>query len=192
MNDVGGQSETSLISFFIRGLKPDLRCELNIIQPMSLRKVFSLAKLYEAQRGHDKHGGHSTAAEPLLKMPPAGAKGVPIIWKMLMAEEWKERSAKGLCFNCDESYVPGHKCKGRLFRMDADQMCLVELMDQHEDTEDENVTETSMVTIEISMQAFSGTFNPKTIKLKGWVLGRPLFVLIDSGKNTDNFIQERW
>lgn len=103
--------------------------------------------------------------------------------KMLTAEERKERTAKGLCFNCDESYAPGHKCRGRLFRMDADQQCLVEVVDQQE------VVEDSVATTEISMQAFSCAFNPRTIRLTGWVQGRPLSVLIDSG-STHNFIQE--
>lgn len=42
LNEVGGQSEASLISFFIGGLKPKLKCELNICQPTSLWKAFSL------------------------------------------------------------------------------------------------------------------------------------------------------
>lgn len=186
LNDVGGQSsEMSLISFFIGGLEPELRFELNIIQPTSLRKAFSLAKLFEVQRGHGKRGGSSGTSEPL----PASAKGLPIVRKMLTIEERKERSAKGLCFNCDESYSPGHKCKGRLFQMDADQTGLVELVDQPEESEVEEIVDPSVTTIEISLQALSGSFNPLTIMVKGWVLGRPLIILIDSG-STHNFVQE--
>lgn len=87
-----------------------------------------MAKVYEAQRGLHSFGQSTGNSEPLIKTPPPGPKGVPIVRKMLTAEEHKERTAKGLCFNCDESYFPGHKCKGRLFRMDADQQCLVELV----------------------------------------------------------------
>lgn len=115
-------------------------------------------------------------------------KGVLIVRKMLTTEEQKERSAKGLCFNYDESYSPRHKCKERLFRMDVDQQCLFELMDQHDNTcldEIEDLVETT----EISMQAFSRMFNPRTIRLMGWVQGWPLSVLIDRG-STHNFIQE--
>lgn len=50
LNDIGGQSEASLISFFIGRLKLELKSELNIIKPTSLHKAFSPAKVYEAQR----------------------------------------------------------------------------------------------------------------------------------------------
>lgn len=106
---------------------------------------------------------------------------------MLTVEERREHTTKGLCFNCDESYAPGHKCKGRLFRIDADRDCLVELIEQ---TGNEEATELeeSVITTEISPHAFSGTFNPRTIRVKGWIQGRPLSILIDSG-STHNFIQ---
>lgn len=55
--------------------------------------------------------------------------------KMLTIEERKERTAKGLCFNCDESYSSGHKCKGYLFRMDVERDCLIELIEQQEGEE---------------------------------------------------------
>lgn len=106
---------------------------------------------------------------------------------MLTVEERKERTAKGLCFNCDKSYVPGHKCKGRLFRMDVESNCLVLLLEQRgNDEEDE---EGSSSATEINLYAFSKTFNPRIIRLTGWVRNRLLSVLIDSG-NTHNFVQE--
>lgn len=151
LNDVDGQSETSLVSFFIGGMKPDLKCKLNIIQPTSLHTAFSLAKVYEAQWGLGKYRGHSLVPKPLLKTPSTGEKGVPIIRKMLTVEERKERLGKGLCFNYDESYAPEHKCKGCLFRMDADQQCFVELMDQQDDSGDDEITEASVATTEINM-----------------------------------------
>lgn len=110
LNEVSGQSEATLISFFIRGLKLKLRNELNIIKPTSLRRAFSLAKVYEAQCGGGKYGANNATSEPLIKMPSVVLKGVPIVRKMLAAEEQKECTAKVLCFNCDESYSPGHKC----------------------------------------------------------------------------------
>lgn len=88
---------------------------------------------------------------------------------MLMAEERKERSAKGLCFNCDEAYTPGHKCKGRLFCMDASHQCLVEILDQDEGDYPEEIAEDPVTTTEISLQAFSEAFNPRTICLTGLV-----------------------
>lgn len=48
LNDVSGQLESSLISFFIEGLKSELRCELNIAKLTTPRKAFSLAKIFES------------------------------------------------------------------------------------------------------------------------------------------------
>lgn len=44
-------------------------------------------------------------------------------------------------------------------------------------------------TTKISLQALVGTFNSRTLRLKGTVRGRDLTILIDSG-STHNFIQD--
>lgn len=74
--------------------------------------AFSLAKLYENQHGQGKFNMRNSKAGPLLQAPSDNTKGIPIVRKMLTIEERKERSAKGLCFNYDEAYSLGHKCKG--------------------------------------------------------------------------------
>lgn len=110
--------------------------------------------------------------------------------KMLTVEELRDRTAKGMCFNCDESYSPRHKCKGCLFLMDAEKDCLVELIEQQDIGDTVEIEEDLVTTKEISLHAFSGTVNPRTIHLKGWIQGRPLSMLIGSG-STHNFIQEK-
>lgn len=49
LNEVTDQTEESLISFFIGGLKPELRSELRISQPSTLRKMIAIAKVHEAK-----------------------------------------------------------------------------------------------------------------------------------------------
>lgn len=73
--------------------------------------------------------------------------------------------------------------------MDADQNCLVEFVEQQGVTDVVELMEDSVTTIEISMRAFSGSFNPRKIRLMGWVQGQTLSVLVDSG-STHYFIQE--
>lgn len=111
LNEVSGQSESTLIILFMGGLKLDLRGELNIAKPTSLQKAFELARIYESQRGSGMKF-FAPWAEPIIKIPLASRKGVPIVRKTLTMEEWKERMAKGMCLNCDETYSPSHKCKG--------------------------------------------------------------------------------
>lgn len=81
LNEVSNQSETSLIRFFIGGLKSELRSELKIGRPTTLRKAFSLAKLYEAQQSfyRDSGGGVPSAREPLIKQLPQTTTPVPIV-----------------------------------------------------------------------------------------------------------------
>lgn len=79
-----------MINLFIGGLKHDLRSELKIGKSSSLRKAFSLAKLYEAQWSFLK-GGSGIAStingEPVIKHLPTSTKVVPIVRKTLMVEE---------------------------------------------------------------------------------------------------------
>lgn len=87
--------------------------------------------------------------------------------KTLTVEERRIRTAKGLCFNCDEAFSPGHRCKGKLFRMNAEQGCLVEMCEGC--PEEEPIAEVEERAKEISLQALAGTFNPRTLQLKGMV-----------------------
>lgn len=66
--------------------------------------------------------------------------------------------------------------------MDAEQGCCQE-------EEQLDLTSEEERTKEISLQALAGTFNPRTLCLKGSVRGRELTILIDSG-STHNFIQD--
>lgn len=50
LNDIAGQTEKALITFFIVRLREDLRSDLKITRPKSLKQAFSLAKMYEKNR----------------------------------------------------------------------------------------------------------------------------------------------
>nr|GEX53632.1 Ty3/gypsy retrotransposon protein [Tanacetum cinerariifolium] len=39
--------------------------------------------------------------------------------KQLTQKELEEKRAKGLCFYCDQKYVPGHKCPGQLYSLEV-------------------------------------------------------------------------
>lgn len=57
--------------------------------------------------------------------------------------------------------------------MEAAQQYLVEVVDQQVKTIGDELTKDLVAMTEISMQAFSDTFNPRAIRLMGWVQGRP-------------------
>ncbi|KAH9765934.1 hypothetical protein KPL70_002017 [Citrus sinensis] len=75
MNRVTGISEPLLISFFITGLKPDIRCELLFARPSSLMEAFALAPAYEARAEEAKQGHrfltkwNNTAPAPTTSSP---------------------------------------------------------------------------------------------------------------------------
>lgn len=122
LNEVEGQTEDTLITFFIGGLKPKIKSQLKITRPTTLRKALATPKIYEANCGYKpwKNFSVNVKIEPFIKTPSAGASEVPIVRCTMTVEEWKERTAKGLCFNYDELYFPDHRCKGKLFCMSAE------------------------------------------------------------------------
>ena len=45
--------------------------------------------------------------------------GLPPSFKKIGNQEIPDRRAKGLCFNCDETFTPGHRCK-KLLQLEAE------------------------------------------------------------------------
>ncbi|KAL8099697.1 hypothetical protein AgCh_032096 [Apium graveolens] len=106
--------------------------------------------------------GSSVIAPPIRRLSKAGMF---------------ERRAKGQCFNCDELYSAGHKCK-RLF-------CLL-VVDENEDYEEES----HLLEPEISLNAITGIKNFQTIQLQARIDGKPILILVNSG-SMHNFINEK-
>lgn len=90
------------------------------------------------------------------------------------------RRDKGLCYNCDEKYVRGHRCQRRqlflLIREDEEEEPFkIEFVFQENEEliREENV--------HISMHALVGCNSFRTMRLAGKIKGRSLTILIDSG-----------
>ena len=94
------------------------------------------------------------------------------------------RREKGLCYNCDERFRPGHRCKKQ-------QIFVLETMDETEENsravELDLELEASQTVLEISLHALSGVSKPRTMRVTGLIRGRKLHILIDSG-STHNFV----
>ncbi|KAA8546651.1 hypothetical protein F0562_003118 [Nyssa sinensis] len=76
----------------------------------------------------------------------------------------QERRAKGLCYNCNEKFVLGHRCK-KLF--------LIKACYEEEDGDviidmEEFVQEDYKEVLEISLHAISGARAPETMRPKEW------------------------
>jgi hypothetical protein len=105
-----------------------------------------------------------------------------------------EHQLKGLCYNCDEKYFPGHKCKEQKHFMAISKDI------SEEDVETSLVSESPETTniippsdppeLIISLNALTGFSAPQTLKLIDYIKHRKVIILVDSG-STHNFIHRR-
>ncbi|WVZ14824.1 hypothetical protein V8G54_012390 [Vigna mungo] len=97
--------------------------------------------------------------------------------------EYLKRREEGRCFRCGGPFSPGHRCPERGLKM-------LIVVDEEEEVEGEEATETTLATMELSALSAGGLTPPKTMKLRGHIGQREVLVLIDSGAS-HNFINRR-
>lgn len=110
--DLAGQadclSSKQEAQIFVSGFKLHIANDVRIHQPTDLSSVMHLARLYEQRAG-------ALNQQPRRVLPQT--QHTPYV-KRLNRAEMETRRAKGLCFNCDETFTPGHRCK-RLFWLEG-------------------------------------------------------------------------
>ena len=112
--------------------------------------------------------------------------------KRISPTQMEERKKRGLCYNCDDIWVPGHKCKNvTLFllegvEMDQDSSCGVQLTEIEDGVTIARVQEEE-VEAEITLYALVGSPTPGTMRVKGRIITISLVILVDS-RSTNNFI----
>ena len=105
----------------------------------------------------------------------------------------EERKKKGLCYNFDDKWAPGHKCKSaKLFLLEGVEIVPasgVQITEMEEDgmegvikSQDEGIEEA-----EITLYALVGSPTPGTVRVNGMIMGEGLIIILDSG-STHNFI----
>ncbi|KAA8546385.1 hypothetical protein F0562_002876 [Nyssa sinensis] len=161
------------------GLKPEITDGIRMFKPKSLKEAISLDRMRDEQLNRQKKAirlFHRTTTDSLpMKLKSASPM------KRLTWDEMQKKRAQGLCFNCDEKFVPGHKCK-------RPQLLLLEgNYDESETDDEERAYANFRGELEISLHAFTGWSTTKTIRISAKVGPRELIVLIDSG-STYNFI----
>ncbi|VFQ81961.1 unnamed protein product [Cuscuta campestris] len=110
--------------------------------------------------------------------------------KILSAAERAEKSAKGLCYFCDQPYERGHKCATR-----KTQLFLVEIPGDEVDDDigegealDENINFEILETEPcISFHAVNGIAGYQTMRVTGHFGKKAIQILVDSG-STHNFL----
>ncbi|KAF2295031.1 hypothetical protein GH714_031162 [Hevea brasiliensis] len=144
-----------------------------MFKPKTLKEAISLARMRDEQLLRQKKAIRPSYQMSFLS-PTTSKPSTPI--KRLSWEEMQNRRAKGLCFNCDEKFVPGHRCtKPQLLLLDGG----FDIDDDDEDGEPE-----------ISLHALTGWSSSGTMRVVIQIKSLELICLIDSG-STHNFINEK-
>ncbi|GKB10845.1 hypothetical protein Tco_0844768 [Tanacetum coccineum] len=160
---------------FIKGLKPDLRSSVRVMQPVSLGNFYS---------NRNTGGSVTTRSQGFNKNNDANVKPKP--FKRLTDAEFADKRAKGICFRCDEKFRPEHRCHGKTL-----QVLLVGDEDETEDEFDGKSDEhVHLDMVEVSLNSVMGFTSPHTMKIRGILGDEEVVVLIDSG-TTYNFLSKR-
>ncbi|KAL0331635.1 UNVERIFIED_CONTAM: hypothetical protein Sangu_1709000 [Sesamum angustifolium] len=199
--------ESYFVMCFVNGLRADIRGGVLQLKPTRLHEAVALAKNQEATVDAIlKRANHTlttkawqsnrsfTNPKPsnLTAKPLSGpttysvSKPSPPIRKILSEEEMQARRSKNLCYNCDEIFRPGHKCKQQLMYciLTEDEAVLAR------DSEDEQGNVDEDEDMAISLNAISGSTDYNTFSVKGRAYDKEVQILIDGG-STHCFIDEK-
>lgn len=109
--------------------------------------------------------------------------------RKLTPAQLQEKRAQGLCYNCDEKYIPGHKCTTPKF-------LLLLTEEDEKPTQDPTLVEEvpndeyQPLHFQLSSTAFMGNTSPKVFKFAGLLLGLQVSILVDT-ESSHNIIQPR-
>jgi hypothetical protein len=188
-----GMSNDFFREFFISGLKDEICAHVLMANPQTWLEAAQRAK--EAQQIVSSQT-HKPSFPPRPKPTNFSPPSTPLKIHKLTRAEMVERQLKGLCYNCDDKYFPGHKCKEiKIF------------MAVTEDLSEEDVVVPTMeelpppsdltppsdppdVESMISLNSLTGFSSPQTLKLIGYIKNRKVIILVESG-STHNFIHRR-
>jgi len=108
---VHGWPQKALVGTFMGGHKPEITDGIRMFKPKSLKEASSLARMRDEQLNHQRRSTWSIHQTTVDYHPPTRFKTAPPM-KRLSWDEMQKRQTQGLCFNCEEKFTPGHKCKG--------------------------------------------------------------------------------
>ncbi|KAK6125713.1 hypothetical protein DH2020_040546 [Rehmannia glutinosa] len=200
----GDYSEEYFVASFISGLSEELQSFVNMFEPTTLQQTIDLGRkqiqTLEAITRKMKPPVRSFAPnynsykKPDIpqfqtnRAPPNPPNKPPV--KLLTASEMAARREKGLCYNCDEPFTFGHRCKNRItYMIMTEEEELSYLHTTLDITEAPVPAQPQMEEIQISLNAIAGEDGITTMRLYGESGEHKLHILIDSG-STLSFIQE--
>ena len=125
-NRIRGLSEGHKLSCFLSGLKDEERLPVEMLKPKNLNEAFGLAKIQEEYLNSSRRSQRPAMVDytkpSILGPKPEGKVDSKYRFPLqrLTPAQMEERRKKGLCFNCDEKFQPGHQCKSaKLFLLEG-------------------------------------------------------------------------
>lgn len=202
------------VTKFVEGLKHEIRSAILLQRPGDLDAACTLAFLQEealeGDKGIDIKKGegsgsakHSVRVALPLPTPPTVKGGSPSF-----AEERRisdngrsqnremdrlatlkaYRRSKGLCFTCGEKWGREHKCASSI-QLHVVQELLAVLQGPDISSE-EFIVQSDDSLMAISIQAINATESNHSIRLRGWLQGIEVLMLVDSG-STHSFVDHQ-
>ncbi|KAH9680855.1 hypothetical protein KPL71_026714 [Citrus sinensis] len=173
---------------FISGLKDGLRTDVRVQNPPNLSAAIGLARTYEFKTQRltntpiSSFGRNSNTqlGTTNFSRNSTDVRTLPI--RRFAPTELQRRREQGLCYNCDEKYTFGHKCK-KLFLIEAEEG---DELEEHKEEKDD-----TQETPAISLHALAGVQSPQTMRLQSSIGKASLTILIDSG-STHNFLHHKF
>ncbi|KAK1650840.1 hypothetical protein QYE76_068645 [Lolium multiflorum] len=160
---------------FTSNLGEPMKMQVEMLKPATLDAAMDLAISFEHM--NIVTGAATAAAWPIrpsrtaASPTPAAQESVgsapALVFKKLTPAEMDDHRAKGLCFNCDEKFVRGHRCK-RLFYI------------QSADDEEEPLAD-AQEEAKISLLAVTGIPTSDTMQVPIRIGDRDLVALLDFG-----------
>jgi hypothetical protein len=167
-----GMSDAFFRECFISGLKDEIRAHVLMARPQSWVEDTKRAK--EAQQVVSSQN-RKPSFIPRPKLVNPTTPSAPLKIQKLTRVEMDECQLKGLCYNCDDKYFLGHKCKEQKLFMAISE----DILEEHVETplvskspESTDITpppDPPEVEPVISLNALIGFSNPQTLKIIGYI-----------------------
>jgi hypothetical protein len=167
-----GMTDAFIRECFISGLKEDIWAHVLIARPGTW--VEATKKDKEEQQIVSSQN-HKPSFIPLPKPVNPTTPSAPLKIQKLTKAEMAERQLKGLYYNCDDKYFPGHKCKEQNIFMAISEDILEEdvetplMLESPEITDINPPSDPPEVEPIISLNALTDFSTPQTLKLIGYL-----------------------
>jgi hypothetical protein len=188
-----GMSNAFFRECFISGLKDEIWAHVLMARPQSWVEATKRDKEEQRVLSSQNHKPFFIPCpEPINPTTPS----TPLKIQKLTRVEIVEHQLKGLCYNCDEKYFLGHKCKEKnlfmsIFEDISEDNIETPLVSESPETLDITpLSDPPEVELVISLNALTSFSAPQTLKLIGYIKHQKVIILVDSG-STHNFIHRR-